>query len=213
MRLVFIDLGSEFIEEVRKLFGDEADYAQCDVTTVQQQGTAFVSPSNGLLFFDGGIDMAYSRMFPSLQEIAQTMLRTVGRRTFLGRRYLPVGCSMNVRVAEKTWVITAPTMFLPQDVSTTRNAYHAFMAALCGARKLDAARLVCPPLCCGYGKMLPAESAQQVRSAWEAFQSGNVPVTAEQHEDAFMTVGACDDQPDFYENTEIKRIEVVKKHR
>jgi len=106
-------------------------------------------------------------------------------------------------------LIAAPTMFLPHDVSGTRNAYHAFMAALCLASRLKVETLVCPALCCGYGRMDPAESARQVRQAYHDFREGKTPrerASAVEHHsiDAFIAAESKDgEQPHNFDNREI----------
>jgi hypothetical protein len=107
-------------------------------------------------------------------------------------------------------------MFLPHDVSTTRNAYHAFMAALCAFEKYKRLvdptlhTLVCPALCCGYGKMAAETSAAQVCEAYHDFVAKRRPVEVAAQADgfAFVTASKDDEQPDNYDNREIKDVDI-----
>lgn len=218
--VILFDRNARFIEVTKRLFvgNMRVSHEVIDVRTIPKKGTAFVSPSNSLLFFDGGIDYVYSRkMFPCLERKARMMVKELCLKTALGRFYLPVGSSMVVQVEESTCVVCAPTMFLPHDVSSTRNAYHAFMAALCAFRKYrgvgdggGVCRLACPALCTGYGKMSVEDAAQQMYEAYCDFERGVVPAEIS-HEDNmcfYITANKDDEQPNNYDNREIKTIDV-----
>lgn len=146
------------------------------------QGVAYVSPANSAGWMDGGLDAVYCEMFPGVQERVQASIRRVGLRTAGGRAYLPVGSALTVRLPCGSSLVCAPTMFRPADVSRTRHAYRAGVAALAAfLRSLEApgsapAVLACPALCCGYGCMPPAASAAQVCEALrDVLALGRVP--------------------------------------
>jgi O-acetyl-ADP-ribose deacetylase (regulator of RNase III) len=93
---------------------------------------AIVSPANSFGFIDGGIDLAYSLRFGwSVQERLRQRLRPEHDGE------LPVGQAIIVPTdhADIPFVISAPTMRIPMDVSTTVNAYLAFRAAIRAARE------------------------------------------------------------------------------
>jgi O-acetyl-ADP-ribose deacetylase (regulator of RNase III) len=173
MRLHFVDTNEAFISIVQELFGDEADATCCDVASVpgvtEGGRLAFVSPANSLGFMDGGIDARYMTMFPDVQTRVRSKIRELGKVTMLGRPYLPVGSAISTSVGTQTWLISAPTMFLPHDVSSTRNAYLAMTAALRCAESLEIDTLVVPAMCTGYGKMPIATAAEQQFRAWREF--------------------------------------------
>lgn len=224
-RLVFIDLWpGEFLDEVAHSFraideGVEAETRVGDVSRVDATGCAFVSPANSFGSMDGGIDWTYSRvMFPGCETAVRRKIRAAGRLTLLGRPYLPVGSAVAVPVRAQdadAFLLSCPTMFLPHDVSGTRNAYHAFAAALhafCALRAKGHTRLttlVCPPLCCGYGRMCPRESARQVTQAFLDWRNG-VPAAAavtpspSPVDGVYMRPVVDHEQPDIFDNREIK---------
>lgn len=190
-------------------------------TTASRVGVAFVSPANSLLFMDGGIDRIYSEvMFKGLQKRLKKCLREAApsSKTILGRPYLPIASALLVPTSSLgSFLISAPTMCFPQDVSSTHNAYHAFMAALCvseGARKTSCPSihtLVCPCMCTGWGCMPPLVAAKQMYMAYVDFKSGSHPLDSHIKTHAshcfFSAPEPLTDQPNYYTNTEFKEID------
>jgi len=166
-----------------------------DVCAVPTQGRAFLSPANSIGFMDGGIDFAYSRvMFPGVERQVMAKIASLGRVTALGRPYLPVGSAIVVpRPREGSALVSAPTMFLPHDVSDTQNARHAFTAALAATENPDIHTLVATGLCCGYGRMPVDAAAAQMRGAYDRFARGERPPQIAGHDDtcAYLTA-PCD---------------------
>lgn len=201
-------------------FGALVEVSRGSIQDMPYEGVAFVSPSNSLLVMDGGLDFIYSRiMFPGVEHTAQTMVRSIGQVTSLGRHYLSVGSAIVVPVQGATsCLICAPTMFLPHDVSRTNNAYHAFMASLCafskyaqsGRSRVPLKSMVCPALCCGYGKMTPATSAKQMARALADFLKGAWPDQVKCADDpgCYLAEPRDSEQPDNSDNREIKDIPV-----
>jgi O-acetyl-ADP-ribose deacetylase (regulator of RNase III) len=70
------------------------------------------------------------------------------------------------------FLISAPTMRVPMDVSETVNAYLAFRAAIRavqGHNQSDEPKIetiLCPGLCTAVGRMSPAASARQMHYAY-----------------------------------------------
>ena len=98
----------------------------------------YVSPANSFGFMDGGIDLVYSRMmFPKVETNIKRMIGRIGL-DFEGRDYLPIGCTLAVPTEFRAnqYMICAPTMLLPQNVSETQNAYYAMYAILRLVHKL-----------------------------------------------------------------------------
>lgn len=212
----FIDIHEPSIKLLQERFHGHTNisYSVQDIKTHPINHKVFVSPANSLGFMDGGIDHAYSKMFPIVQKLVQKSIRKLGMQTFLGRYYLPVGSAVIVQTAPETYLISAPTMFLPHDVSSTKNAYYAMMASLAMYHKFfgndHAYTLVVPMLCTGYGKMSPEVAVQQMYQAYIDFHSGNItPQRAfEECNWCYVTDDKDSEQPHNYDNREIKVIEV-----
>lgn len=110
--LWLIDRGDAFVAAASREFAAErAAGTVCvvcgDVMNVPPERTAFVSPSNSLLFFDGGYDDALRRKFPGLQRRCQARLPELGFRTAIGRHYLPVGSAMVSPTSPDSCVVAA----------------------------------------------------------------------------------------------------------
>lgn len=160
----------------------------------------FVSPSNSLMYFNGGIDAAYMRMFPNIEEIAQKQMRGNPNTPVskLGNKFLPVGSSMLIKISERHNLISAPTMLEPQTVKDTQNAYYAMKAIL----KVwpGNGTLLLPILCGGCGQMKYENVREQIKKAISEHDSpcNNLfyfPETS-------VTNDILQQQPKYYENTE-----------
>lgn len=209
MKIIFCSLNVEWITEVAKLF-PEFSHTTNRVETLSRDSVAFVSPANCLGFMDGGIDYVYSRdMFPKCEKIVKSEIGRLGFKTNLGRPYFPIGSAFCISVGDTTGLICAPTMFLPHDVSTTRNAYHSFLASLLVFRKVALYEtLVVTSHCCGYGKMSAAESARQMREAYDDFISITTQPDSSPEKHIVLMPLVNDTQPDNYDNREIKEIRI-----
>lgn len=219
--IVLVDRESRSLESARHIFKEPVvDFRVGNVESIPAKGCALVSPANSLCFMDGGIDLAYSRvLFPGIERhIRQVKLPRLGLQTLLGRNYLPVGSATVTPWGEDCCLITAPTMFLPHDVSMTRNAYHSFMAALCAFDKWkrmtgsDINRIVCPLLCTGWGRMPADQAALQMYEAFVHFNTGVRPAEVMRFDDPewFITDSKDEEQPDVFDNREIKVIPADK---
>lgn len=163
----------------------------------EEKNCAFISPANCMGFMDGGIDAVYMEMFNGIEEKVQTEIKTHNLHTALKRYYIPIGSSLIVDVGDvnnNQTLISAPTMWLPRDVSKTRNAYWAFRSILCLLDKVNKHRknkittVICPGLCTGCGFMPPNISATQILSALTDHLSNTSPYpdTVPQHKTAVI---------------------------
>lgn len=131
---------------------------------------AIVSPANSFGYMDGGIDLVYLHRFG--WEL-QTRLQSHIRDEHDGE--LPVGQAAIVETFDPAfpYLVSAPTMRIPMDVSGTVNAYLAFRAAIRTVRLHNreipgAIRTVlCPGLCTAIGRMPPDLCARQMATAFE----------------------------------------------
>jgi len=131
---------------------------------------AIVSPANSFGFMDGGIDLAYSEHFGwALPNRLQQVLREHHHGE------LPVGEALIVwtRHSVIPWMVCAPTMRIPMDVSDTVNPYLAFRATLRAVLKHNQDpsvtpinSILCPGLGTAIGKVPPAVCAKQMYLAY-----------------------------------------------
>lgn len=226
MNLHFVDLNQEFIDAISKKFLEggytNIEYTCGSVETIDPNYKAFISPGNSLGFMDGGIDYVYSRkMFPGVEQKIKAMIKGLSQESYLiqqgislitrlGRPYMKIGSAVCQIVGPNSCIIACPTMFLPHDVSMTQNAYNAFMAALLMVKKKSPNKtiIVCPALCCGYGKMSPEISADQIYRAYIDFHNGIFPQDYSKWKNIVITDSHDHEQPNNYDNREIKDIDV-----
>lgn len=162
---------------------------------------AFVSPANSLGFMDGGLDLALTRMFPGIEGEVKRAIVERGRRTILGRPYLPIGEALVVPTCEPgVHVVSAPTMWLPQDVTGTHNPYHAMYAALReAAAHPEIDHVVAPGLCTGYGKMGEHDAVRLMMRAHRDVLRGRPP--------RWDAAAIEREQPKYYMNTEFAHMD------
>lgn len=142
---------------------------------------AIVSPANSFGVMDGGIDAAYLHRWPKLQHALQVRLAgglLLGELPVGNAEIVPILDWESNRVDEDDcdykWLISAPTMRVPMDISGTVNAYLAFRAALIavlwhnGSHGVDKqiSSITCPGLGTAIGGMPPEVAAVQMRAAY-----------------------------------------------
>jgi O-acetyl-ADP-ribose deacetylase (regulator of RNase III) len=138
---------------------------------------AIISPANSFGFMDGGIDLVYSGYFGwELQDELQNKIRNC----FYGE--LPVGVATIVETKNDDikYLISCPTMRVPEDVSNTVNAYLAFRAGLIEAINFNKnnsekiTSILCPGLGTFSGMMPETICAKQMKHAYDSiFSHGN----------------------------------------
>lgn len=166
-------------------------------------GTAFVSPANSLGDMDGGIDFVLNEMFPGVEGAVKAAIEAHGLRTARGRPFLPVGCAVVVSThIPDVFLISAPTMWTPQDVRGTHNAYHAMYSVLEAVvnhpQHID--RVVMSGLCTGCGMLAPRIAIHQMKRAYSDFRDGRRP--------AWLLESIATEQPKTSENTEFAEAEL-----
>ena len=169
LRLLLRDRDAAVADALAAAFSGLADVEVSQGDIFDRTADAIVSPANSFGFMDGGIDLAYSRRFGwDLSE----RLREQLQRDHGGE--LPVGQAVLVETFDERtpWMISAPTMRIPDDVSETVNAYLAFRAALRCAVGQGASvsppiqSVLCPGLCTAVGRMPARRAARQMHAAY-----------------------------------------------
>jgi O-acetyl-ADP-ribose deacetylase (regulator of RNase III) len=131
---------------------------------------SIISPANSFGFMDGGIDLAYSRYFSwKLQEVLQEKIHN----EYYGE--IPVGMATIIETGNKNipYLISCPTMRVPEVVEYTVNAYLAFRAALIevinfnGKYNKNIQSILCPGLGTLTGAISPINCAKQMKYAYD----------------------------------------------
>ena len=131
---------------------------------------AIVSPANSFGDMGGGIDKAIDDAF---EGELQPHVQAVIAEQYLGE--LPVGTAVIIPTSGIAFpfVIVAPTMRTPGSVATSINAYLAMRAILANVLRFNESQphpinsVAIPGLCTGVGGMTAAESANQMRTAYD----------------------------------------------
>lgn len=126
---------------------------------------AIVSPANSFGIMDGGLDGKIRDRFGFQVE---NNIRKIIQTDFFGE--LPVGSSLIAETGspECKYIISAPTMRTPENVSNSINAYLAMKSILNIALRSPTISSVAVPGLCGLsGQMLPEMVARQMRIAYE----------------------------------------------
>ena len=184
-KILLRDRNAGMVEAWREFFSTEPDVEISHGDIFDLRADALVSPANSFGYMDGGIDGVYSRHFG--WELSER-LREVLRRDWDGE--LPVGCAVIVETRDPRipYLVSAPTMRVPMNVSNTVNAYLAFRAALIAVRNHNRANpgsigsLLCPGLATFYGCMPPRRSAVQMLLAYRLVVKGEAGIQDRGHD-------------------------------
>lgn len=114
---------------------------------------AFISSANSLGFMDGGSDLGYMNAINGIQGMVQMGIKKLNHTTQLGRPYLCIGDTMAFKLPENPNIlfVSAPTMFLPQNVYGTKNQYVALKSALQLCKHHGVCKLFVPMMCTNWG--------------------------------------------------------------
>jgi O-acetyl-ADP-ribose deacetylase (regulator of RNase III) len=183
--LTLCDRSPELAKAWRRYFSDESGVKTVNQNILTLDVDALAVPANAFGFTDGGVDMAISReVFDwRLQETLHSLIQhEYGGELLVGQALvLPTGSS------RFRYVVVAPTMRVPSDVSGSVNAYLAMRAILRtveshnraargkGADQIRA--LAVPGLCTGTGKMPPDRAAYQMSMAYRSVVIGDLDWT------------------------------------
>jgi O-acetyl-ADP-ribose deacetylase (regulator of RNase III) len=180
MRVLLRDMNQAVVDAWTQEFRDHADVEVSRGDIFDLWADAIVSPANSFGFMTGGIDAAYSQFFgPHLQERLQQVIAD----SCYGE--LPVGQALVVPTGHRLipYLVSSPTMRVPEDVSHQVNAYLAFRAALIAVGQLNEREegkvksLLCPGMGTLTGRIRPDACARQMRIAYEriVLDGGEMP--------------------------------------
>jgi O-acetyl-ADP-ribose deacetylase (regulator of RNase III) len=166
------DMNNKIVSEWEKTFsGCDDVYISCG-NIFDIKADAIISPANSFGFMDGGIDGYYSEYFGrNLQKNLQIKIQN----EFFGE--LPVGMATIIETGDTVikYLVSCPTMRVPEDISKTLNAYLAFRAGLIEIIKLNQSNaknkilsVLCPGLGTLTGKISPAICARQMKYAYNS---------------------------------------------
>jgi O-acetyl-ADP-ribose deacetylase (regulator of RNase III) len=137
---------------------------QQDIMSVDAE--AIVSPANSFGFMTGGIDLLYKNYFgQSVEDDLKYKIAKEFDNELLVGQATSIKLSDALGTTKHRYLIVAPTMRVPENVSHTINAFLAAKAAIIEAMKLGLSSIVFPGLGTGTGCMLPEDCAKQMNAA------------------------------------------------
>lgn len=163
MKVVLCDLNPRLVAEWQRVFGKTTNVECYCEDVFNHKADAIISPANSYGFMDGGIDLAYTRHFgPKLQQDLQIQIKQRPMKELLVGEtiVLPTGND------DIPFLISAPTMRVPLDVSDTANPYLAFKASLITAKNKGFKTILCPGLGTLTGQVEAGDCARQMYSAY-----------------------------------------------
>ena len=184
--LYLIDSKEELCDKWRQVF---SSYPEIEVLTgdyFQQSADAIVSPANSFGIMDGGLDLAIRN---ELGFQVETDIQKVILNKYHGE--MPIGSAEIISTSHDrcSYIITAPTMRIPENVAFTLNTYIAFRAILIAINSFNESKpkrtiktLICSGLGTGIGSMEPTKCAAQMRIAYKLIkESARISSFAEIH--------------------------------
>jgi O-acetyl-ADP-ribose deacetylase (regulator of RNase III) len=197
LKFIFFDINKEIIdayeEELSKLKEPDSRETQLDISfvndslknvVINHKIDCIVSPANSFGYMDNGIDYYISEMFPNIENIVRKVIdkNTIYRAYSTNIPVNPIGYSImtNTTIEGETndypyckYLISAPTMFNPGEITGTNNVYRAFSSILdnLGDFPIDKTmKVAVPGLGTGFGRMTGSQSAKQVYLAFKHYQ-------------------------------------------
>ncbi len=178
--IVLCDRSDAMVKAWKNYFADDTGVKSVRENILTVKTDALLVPANGFGFTDGGIDVAVSGAIfdMSLQDKLRPLIDSeYGGELLVGQALVMPTNNPRIR-----YVVVAPTMRVPEDVSDTVNAYLALRGALLAVinhnRKASTtnriATLAVPGLATGVGNMPYERSAYQMWMAYRTVMLGDV---------------------------------------
>ncbi len=199
LEIVFFDHKSDFETETKTLFdGLEFNDPQRKITfsfrtqsilecpeflnSSTEKNVCWVSPANSFGEMNGGIDYYLDDfVLQDISILVKKRINEIGQINKMNKKYLPIGsCILVQHPNSKQFLVSAPTMLIPSDVSMTKNAQHVFCGILALINhhnmttpnpNLKITKLMCCGLATGVGGMEFPELAKQLKDGFDDFTS------------------------------------------
>ncbi|HNP84701.1 MAG TPA: macro domain-containing protein [Kouleothrix sp.] len=183
--ITLCDRTADLVQAWKRYFPDESGVKVANQNILTLPVDALAIPANSFGFTDSGVDMAIS------QEIfdwrLQDTLRLQIDREHDGELLVGQALVLPTKSTRLRYVVVAPTMRLPTDVSGSVNAYLAMRAILRAVEAHNRANkptpaeqirsLAVPGLCTGTGKMPAERAAYQMWTAYRSVIMGDLEWT------------------------------------
>jgi O-acetyl-ADP-ribose deacetylase (regulator of RNase III) len=180
--MTLCDRSPEMVQAWKRYFPEESGVHVANQNILTLATDALAVPANAFGFTDGGVDLAISKEIFDWR--LQDTLRGLIDRDYGGELLVGQALVLPTSSARLRYVVVAPTMRVPTDVSDTVNAYLAMRAILRAVEAHNRAAksapgdqirsLALPGLCTGTGKMAPSRAAYQMWTAYRSIIMGDL---------------------------------------
>ena len=182
--LLLCDRSPDMVNAWRNVFPEESGVRVLNQNILTVPADALAVPANSFGFTDGGVDLAISReVFDwGLQDrLRDTIMRQYHGELLVGQALVMATGSQRLR-----YVVVAPTMRVPEDISATSNVYLAMRAILLACDEHNRAAkaineqirsVAIPGLGAGVGKMPAERVAFQMWNAYRVLVQGDTEWT------------------------------------
>ena len=164
IKLIICCMSKESFDEATNMFSEVENVEVIQGSLLAQHADAIVSPANSFGIMDGGID---KEIIEQLGMSLEIKLKKIIADDYFGE--LCIGNAVVVPIDKPNfkYMIAAPTMRVPMNVSQTTNAYIAFRAMLIEALNHNSIESIATPMfCTGIGKMNYKVAATQMKIAY-----------------------------------------------
>ncbi len=178
LHIILCDTHLPLVEAWQVYFAGLLDVSVTCDSLFTLEADALVSPANSFGRMDGGLDAQIVEFLGEDLEIeVQQMIR--GRHD--GELVVGLAEVVITQASQFPFLVVAPTLRVPQNISRTVNSYLAFRAALRSVFAFNALHgdpiqtLLVPGLGTDNGFMPPLRAARQMRAAYEVVINGASP--------------------------------------
>lgn len=163
MKIQLIDTNSEMVKYWKTSFSEVEDILIHQGNLFHFPTQAIVSPANSFGFMDGGLDLLISKRFG--WDVERKLREEISIRS---QKELLIGEALIVQTgdAEVPFVISAPTMRVPEEINNTVNILLATRAILTICKKEGIESVSIPGLGAGTGRVPHSIVAKQMKEAY-----------------------------------------------
>ena len=178
LRIILCDTHLPLVEAWQAYFPSLPDVSVTCDNIFTLEADALVSPANSFGRMDGGLD---AQIVEFLGEDIESEVQQLIRDRHDGELVVGQAEVVITQATQFPFLVVAPTMRVPQNVSRTVNAYLAFRAALRAVRDFNGEHgdiirtLLVPGLGTDNGFMPPLRAARQMRAAYDQVMLGAAP--------------------------------------
>ncbi len=190
MKIILADININMTDAWTKEFSGYKNISIVNDSIFNVKSDAIISPANSFGIMDGGIDGKLRDFFGISIE---TAVRTKITQEYWGE--LPVGSAIIVQTGNNQfpYMISAPTMRVPEEVYNSLNAYLAMRAILTLAQTIKEINTIAVPGLCALSGRMPYEIvARQMRVAYDKIIIGSIQYSHWREEKQLQSYLKCE---------------------